>query len=541
MPIRISPRPGRDHTPSDRSVATPPGIVTQARWSMPTEGPLVDPFGRVHDDLRISVTDRCNLRCTYCMPEEGMTFLPRSELLSFDEIVRVARVAKSLGVQQIRLTGGEPLVRKGLPDLVTRLAAIGFEDIALTTNGMLLAEAAAALAAAGLRRVNVSCDSLRPERFGSIRRRGDLDTVLGAMDAAERAGLSPLKVNVVLLRGRNDDEILDLAAFARDTGRIVRFIEFMPLDAQGNWDRGQLVPGREVFERITAAWPLEPADHHVGPAPAERFRFTDGRGEIGLISSVTQPFCGTCNRLRLTADGAIRNCLFSNDETVVRDALRGGGADDDVALLLRAAVWGQAARPRHQRARIPPPRSFHVNDRRLAAELFSPFFRGGVHFDHRLQVAAWWTEVTRSFVPHSSPIWRGPSPGGRDSLHCSVGLLSGHDHRSVWFRRWQCSRDAGEAVRGRRLPNRGGTLHRRYRGPRGRGFDVHPFDHGACKVALGGCGGSASGSWSPCGADSSRPRRSPARATGPAGGGDPAWRGPSWRRTWCASRARWWQ
>jgi GTP 3',8-cyclase len=313
----------------------------QTRWSMPTEGPLVDPFGRVHNDLRISVTDRCNLRCTYCMPEEGMTFLPRSELLSFDEIVRVARIAKSLGVEQIRLTGGEPLVRKGVPDLVARLAAIGFEDIALTTNGMLLAGAAAALAAAGLRRVNVSCDSLRPERFGSIRRRGELDTVLGAMDAAERAGLAPLKVNVVLLRERNDDEILDFASFARDTGRIVRFIEFMPLDAQGKWDRGQLVPGREVFERISGAWPLEPADDHVGPAPAERFRFTDGRGEIGLISSVTQPFCGTCNRLRLTADGAIRNCLFSDNETVVRDVLRGGGADDDVALLLRAAVWGK--------------------------------------------------------------------------------------------------------------------------------------------------------------------------------------------------------
>jgi cyclic pyranopterin phosphate synthase len=308
---------------------------------MPIEGPLVDTFGRVHDDLRISVTDRCNLRCTYCMPEEGMTFLPRSELLSFDEIVRVAQIARSLGVEQIRLTGGEPLVRKGLPDLVARLAAIGFDDIALTTNGMLLAGTAAALVAAGLRRVNVSCDSLRAERFGSIRRRGDLEIVLGAMDAAETAGLMPLKVNVVLLRGQNDDEILDFAAFARDTGRIVRFIEFMPLDAQGQWDRGQLVPGREVFERISTVWPLEPVDDHIGPAPAERFRFTDGRGEIGMISSVTQPFCGTCNRLRLTADGAIRNCLFSDDETVVRDVLRGGGTDDDIALLLRAAVWGK--------------------------------------------------------------------------------------------------------------------------------------------------------------------------------------------------------
>jgi cyclic pyranopterin phosphate synthase len=324
-----------------RSVAGPPSTADRSTGSMPTAGPLVDPFGRVHDDLRISVTDRCNLRCTYCMPEEGMTFLPRSDLLSFDEIVRVARVAKSVGIKQVRLTGGEPLVRKGVPDLVTRLAGIGFEDIALTTNGMLLADAAESLVSAGLRRVNVSCDSLRPERFGSIRRRGELDSVLGAMDAAEQAGLTPLKVNVVLLRGRNDDEILDFAAFARDTGRIVRFIEFMPLDADGKWNRGQLVSGREVFDLISTAWPLEPLDDHAGPAPAERFRFIDGRGEIGLISSVTQPFCGTCNRLRLTADGAIRNCLFSDDETVVRDLLRGLGNDDDLALLLRAAVWGK--------------------------------------------------------------------------------------------------------------------------------------------------------------------------------------------------------
>jgi GTP 3',8-cyclase len=340
VPVRFSRRPGGERTSPEVEAASW-GTEKRAPLSMPTDGPLVDRFGRVHDDLRISVTDRCNLRCTYCMPEEGMTFLPHAALLSFDEIVRVARVAKSLGVEEIRLTGGEPLVRKGVPDLVGRLAGIGFADIALTTNGILLAGAATALAEAGLRRVNVSCDSLRPERFGSIRRRGDLGTVLASMDAAEAAGLAPLKVNVVLLRGRNDDEILDFAAFARDTGRIVRFIEFMPLDAEGKWDRAQLVPGREVFERISSVWPLQPAADHAGPAPAERFRFVDGGGEIGLISSVTQPFCGTCNRLRLTADGAIRNCLFSDDETVVRDALRGGGSDDDVALLLRAAVWGK--------------------------------------------------------------------------------------------------------------------------------------------------------------------------------------------------------
>jgi GTP 3',8-cyclase len=309
--------------------------------TMPTQGPLVDRYGRVHSDLRISVTDRCNLRCVYCMPEEGLSFLPRSELLTFDEIARVAQVAKNLGVTALRITGGEPLVRKGLPSLVARLSAIGFEDLAMTTNGTGLAEAAEALASAGLRRVNVSCDSLRPERFAAIRRRGKLPVVLDAMRAAERVGLTPLKVNVVLLRGQNDDEILDFASFARDTGRVVRFIEFMPLDAQGKWGRDQLVPGREVFERISAMWPLVPASEPTGPAPAERFRFADGIGEIGLISSVTEPFCGTCNRLRVTADGALRNCLFSDDEHIVRDLLRHGGTDAELALLFREAVWAK--------------------------------------------------------------------------------------------------------------------------------------------------------------------------------------------------------
>jgi cyclic pyranopterin phosphate synthase len=308
---------------------------------MPTEGPLVDRYGRVHDDLRISVTDRCNFRCVYCMPEEGMTFAPQAELLSFDEITRVARVARGLGVTAVRITGGEPLVRRGLPSLIARLSELGFSDMAMTTNGSDLARLAGALADAGLRRVNVSCDSLQPERFAAIRRRGHLDVVLAAMDAAEAAGLTPIKVNVVLLRGQNDDEILDFAAFARATGRIVRFIEFMPLDAQGEWDRNQLMSGREVFERITAVWPLEPVPGASGNAPAERFRFADGRGEIGLISSVTEPFCGTCNRLRITADGALRNCLFSDDERTVRDLLRHGGTDADIALLFREAVWAK--------------------------------------------------------------------------------------------------------------------------------------------------------------------------------------------------------
>jgi cyclic pyranopterin phosphate synthase len=307
---------------------------------MPTAGPLIDRYGRIHDDLRISVTDRCNLRCVYCMPDVGMTFLSHNALLSFDEIVRVATVAASLGVSALRLTGGEPLVRKGLVSLIARLSDLGFRDLSLTTNGMLLTPLATSLADAGLTRVNISCDSLRVDRFNSIRRRGDLKTVLASMDAAEAAGLAPLKVNVVILRGVNDDEILDFAAFARETGRVVRFIEFMPLDAQGQWDKSQLVAGHEIYEQVSQRWSLE-AIEAGGSAPAERFRFADGLGEIGLISSVTQPFCRTCNRLRLTSDGAFRNCLFSDDELSVRDLIRGGGGDDEIAELLRRSVWAK--------------------------------------------------------------------------------------------------------------------------------------------------------------------------------------------------------
>jgi cyclic pyranopterin phosphate synthase len=330
------------HTSSTVSISVRPHVARGdgTPTTMPTQGPLIDRYGRVHTDMRISVTDRCNLRCVYCMAEEGMTFLPRTELLSFEEIARVARVAHDLGVTSIRLTGGEPLVRKGVTSLVQMISDIGFEDLSLTTNGMLLANLAEPLAAAGLARVNVSCDSLRPDRFASVRRRGDLSTVLGAMDAAEAAGLRPLKVNVVLMRGTNDDEILDFAAFARATGRVVRFIEFMPLDAEGNWGRERLVPGEEVFTIINGAWPLESVSD-TGPAPAERFRFRDGEGEIGLISSVTQPFCGTCNRLRLTADGALRNCLFSDDEHTMRDLIRRGARDEELETVLRRAVWAK--------------------------------------------------------------------------------------------------------------------------------------------------------------------------------------------------------
>ena len=311
---------------------------------MPTSGPLVDSFGRVHADLRISVTDRCNFRCVYCMPEEGVAWLPRSDILTFEEIERIATVAHRLGVNSVRLTGGEPLVRAGVTDLIARLGKIGFSDLSMTSNGTGLVRLAPELVAAGLHRVNISCDSLKPTRFAEIRRRGSLPKVLEAMDAAEAAGMPPVKVNVVVIAGVNDDEIVDLAAFGRDSGRIVRFIEFMPLDADESWERAKVVPGEVILARINARWPIEPtSDRTVDPAPADRYRFLDGRGEIGVITSVSRAFCGTCNRLRLTADGAIRNCLFANDEHPVRDLLRSGGSDDELEFLLRHAVWAKRA------------------------------------------------------------------------------------------------------------------------------------------------------------------------------------------------------
>ncbi|HLI15758.1 MAG TPA: GTP 3',8-cyclase MoaA [Acidimicrobiales bacterium] len=314
-----------------------------ARRSGRGTGPLVDRFGRLHTDLRLSVTDRCNLRCSYCMPAEGVRFLPAAELLSFDEIERIARVARDLGITAVRLTGGEPLVRAGLADLVARLASLGFEDLALTTNGMRLAALARPLATAGLRRVNVSCDSLREDRFAAIRRGGRLSSVLEAMDAAEAAGLAPIKVNVVLVAGVNDDEVLDFAAFAREAGRVVRFIEFMPLDADRRWDRRLVVPSDEVVARIDERWPLEAVEAPGEPAPAARYRFADGCGEIGVVASVTRPFCGTCDRLRVTAEGALRNCLFSDDELSLRDVLRRGGSDDELAALFHASVGAKRA------------------------------------------------------------------------------------------------------------------------------------------------------------------------------------------------------
>ncbi|MHB8669823.1 MAG: GTP 3',8-cyclase MoaA [Acidimicrobiales bacterium] len=299
--------------------------------------PLVDPFGRVVRDLRISVTDRCNFRCQYCMPEEGMAWLPREELLTFEEIERVARLCvERFGLESVRLTGGEPTVRAHLPVLVERLARLGV-DLAMTTNGATLALVAADLRRAGLRRINVSCDSLRRERFAQITKRDALPQVLEGIDAALAVGFDPVKVNCVLLRGVNDDEIVDFALFGRSKGVEVRFIEAMPLDAQGHWSADQVVPAAEILRQIAARLPMEPVATR-GSEPAERFRYLDGGGQIGVIGSVTQPFCGACDRVRLTAEGQFRNCLFAVRETDLRAILRGGGSDDELAAAIVADV-----------------------------------------------------------------------------------------------------------------------------------------------------------------------------------------------------------
>lgn len=297
---------------------------------------LVDPHGRVVRDLRISITDRCNFRCTYCMPQEGMTWLDRADILTYEEIERIARVCvERFDFSSIRLTGGEPTVRADLPRLVGKLAALGV-DVSMTTNASTLAGSAAALAAAGLRRVNISLDTLRPDRFTAITRRPALDRVLAGIDAALAAGLAPVKLNCVLERGVNDDEVLDLAAFGRERGVEVRFIEWMPLDGDGRWAGDRVVPATEVVSAISARWPLRAVAR--GAAPAERFEYLDGAGHVGVIGSVTEPFCGSCDRVRLTAEGMLRNCLFAVRETDLRALLRGGADDDALAAAVEAEV-----------------------------------------------------------------------------------------------------------------------------------------------------------------------------------------------------------
>jgi len=323
--------------------------------------PLVDPFQRRVKDLRISITDRCNFRCTYCMPAEGMTWIDRSELLSYEEITRIARVCvERYGFDAIRVTGGEPTLRAHVGRLFEMLAPLG-TDLAMTTNGVRLGELAHDLAAAGLRRVNVSLDSLRAATFLELTRRDELDRVLTGIDAALDAGLHPVKLNCVVIRGINDDEVVDLAAFGRAKGVGVRFIEFMPLDAEGEWSMDRVVPAREILDAIDAVFPLvrsgarTPTAH---PEPAERFTYADGAGDVGVIASVTEPFCGDCDRVRLTADGKLRTCLFALDETDLRAPLRAGASDDDLDAVIRGAVATKWAGHRiGQVTFVRPPRS----------------------------------------------------------------------------------------------------------------------------------------------------------------------------------------
>jgi GTP 3',8-cyclase len=308
---------------------------------MPLDGPLVDTFGRVGDDLRISVTDRCNFRCTYCMPLEGLAWLPKHELLTFEELTRLLATFVRLGVRSLKVTGGEPLVRADLPVLIRMFREVGPElDISLTTNGVLLERLAGPLAEAGVDRATISCDSLLRHRFAEMTRRDALEAVLAGMRAAEAAGMTPIKVNCVVIGGTNDEELVGFAAWARETGYEVRFIEYMPLDAQHAWEREKVVPARRILDEIHAVFPLE-AEGHANE-PATTFRFADGApGRIGVIASVSEPFCDTCNRLRLTAEGMFRACLFALDETDLRGPLRAGATEAELERLIREGLWAK--------------------------------------------------------------------------------------------------------------------------------------------------------------------------------------------------------
>lgn len=300
---------------------------------------FVDGFGRHIEDMRVSVIDKCNFRCTYCMPAEGLPWLKKDEILSFDEIERVVRISVERGVKEIRLTGGEPTVRAGLPELIERLIRIpGLEGVSLTTNGFLLRRMAKDLAAAGLTRINVSLDTLVQEKFEHITRRNHLTEVLAGLEELEKhPTISPIKVNAVAIRGFTDEEVLEFARFARRRPYVVRFIEFMPLDADQSWTPEMILTGNELYEMIHAAYPLVPRDS-VPASTSRVYRFADGKGEIGFINPVSEPFCSTCNRIRVTADGQLRTCLFSRWETDLRGPLREDRSDDEIGALMLGAV-----------------------------------------------------------------------------------------------------------------------------------------------------------------------------------------------------------
>ena len=305
---------------------------------------LTDSFGRTINNLRISVTDRCNFRCHYCMPEEGMVWMKKDELLTFEEIARIVRIVERLGVTKIRLTGGEPLMRKELHRLVGQISSIdGIHDIALTTNGYFLKEQAAALNDAGLKRITVSMDSLDVLTFAEVTRRDYFDKVWEGLDLLRALQFSPIKINVVLMRGVNDNEIEKFAGLARTKPFIVRFIEYMPIGAGDTWDYSKVVPTREIIARIEKQFPkLVPIEYH-GSQPADRFSFEDGVGELGFISSVSEPFCSHCNRIRVTSDGKLRTCLFSLHETDLKVMLRSGEGDEKISDAIVAAIWKKEA------------------------------------------------------------------------------------------------------------------------------------------------------------------------------------------------------
>lgn len=325
--------------------------VPQLEFSDETKGmssrpfQLKDSFGRLVNNLRISVTDRCNFRCRYCMPEEGMVWLKKDELLTFEEISRLTAIFADLGITKVRLTGGEPLMRKELHLLVEQIARVpGIEDLALTTNGYFLREQASDLHRAGLRRVNVSLDSLDPLKFNVMTRRNYYDRVLKGLQAVEELGMTPIKINVVLIRGINDNEIVEFGRLSRSKPHIIRFIEFMPIGSDDGWTQDKVVPSHEVIERLERGIGkrLIPVERR-GTQPADRFGFEDGRGEIGFISSVSEPFCDHCNRVRLTSDGKFRTCLFSLEETDLKSLLRAGASDEAMKEMIIEAVWKKEA------------------------------------------------------------------------------------------------------------------------------------------------------------------------------------------------------
>jgi cyclic pyranopterin phosphate synthase len=333
---------------------------------LPAEGdaraPLVDGFGRVHTNLRLSVTDRCNIRCTYCMPEET-AFLPKDHLLTFEELTRVVRVAAGLGVDKVRLTGGEPLMRSELSTLIRMIRSeTPIRDLALTTNGVLLERHARDLRSAGLGRLNISLDSLDREQVIRITRRDCLGATLAGIEAARQAGFDSIKINAIAMKGVTEDQLVPLAHFCRERGLELRFIEFMPLEADGIWDRGRVLTADEILHRLEAAGlPADPIPPRDPTAPAEDYRWRDGRGRLGIVASVSRPFCGDCNRIRLTAEGKFRNCLFSLDETDLRAPIRSAASDEDLAALIRGSVRAKwAGHLIGEPGFVRPPRTMHT-------------------------------------------------------------------------------------------------------------------------------------------------------------------------------------